>query len=129
MKQVMFQQTRRRLLQILLALQIRLPILGMVTEKSSAASQQARTPSDALAAATIPGDKHPEAKEETSTGLHITGLSTLSAAVRASLTLDLIDDPQLIPEKLKVLQDNLKSCYKFATVCIPIEYFWSCSSN
>jgi len=101
----------------------------MVTEKSSAASQQGRTPSDALAAATIPGDKHPEAKEETSTGLHITGLSTLSAAVRASLTLDLIDDPQLISEKLKVLQDNLKSCYKFATVCIPIEYFWSCSSN
>ncbi|KAG2561606.1 hypothetical protein PVAP13_8KG224804 [Panicum virgatum] len=54
-------------------------------------------------------------EKEMGARLRKTGLSTLPAAVRAGLTADLIDDPQLIPEKLKVLQDNLKSCYKFAT--------------
>ena len=51
-------------------------------------------------------------------GLQITSLSTLPASVQATLTADLIDDLLLMPEKLKVLQDNLKSCYKITMVSI-----------
>ena len=59
-------------------------------------------------------------------GLQITGLSSLPASMPASLTADLIDDPLLMPEKLKVLQDNLKSCYKITTISIYLSSTFPC---
>jgi hypothetical protein len=92
------------------------PILGVVGQKLTA------PPQHTVDASTLPA-KNPASIDTSSqrvegAGHRITGLSTLPASVQASLTADLIDDPLLLPEKLKVLQDNLKSCYKITTVRI-----------
>ena len=60
-------------------------------------------------AATTLEEQCPTVVEEGSAGLRIIGLSTLPASVRANLTIDLLEDPQLTPENMKELQDKLKS--------------------
>jgi len=45
-------------------------------------------------------------------------VDALPPAVRATLTADLLNDPQLTREKLKEFQDSMNSCYKFVMVCV-----------
>ena len=92
------------------------PILGVVTEEADEPLPEEQTPATTLAISSATRGKQAGSEQGASTRLRVVGLSTLPAAIRESLTTDLIDDPLLAPEKLKVLQDNLKSCYKITTV-------------
>jgi len=92
------------------------PILGVVTEEADEPLPEEQTPATTPAISSATRGKQAGSEQGASTGVQVVGLSTLPAAIRESLTTDLIDDPLLAPEKLKVLQDNLKSCYKITTV-------------
>jgi len=91
------------------------PILGVVSPKVAVEPHVTVGASVLPAKASAPGGA---SSQKRGAGLHITRLSTLPASVQATLTADLIDDLLLMPEKLKVLQDNLKSCYKITMVSI-----------
>ena len=83
------------------------PILGVVSPSPGVEPQV--TVDASLKKAPAPIIKSAKQKGP---AVQITSLSTLSASIQATLMADLLDDPLLVLEKLKTLQDSLKSCYQ-----------------